>query len=299
MTLACQDCGIAFSDYPIIDGKRRHLHGRRQCLQCLPFRPRHSPRFYTSRPARTLVCQQCGGEFAAKQLIDGKLRSLYRRKFCLSCSPFGSHNTSKRPIRAGPKADADRRKRRSDSSYRCQRRRRVERKQRLVEARGGRCEDCGYDVSVAALEFHHRDSKTKEFGVGNFNGSWERLVAEAAKCDLLCANCHRRRHHYRGTVAARGKKTRAIHLMGDRCGGCSSVVPDSLFEFHHWDAREKKFGISRDGMSRPWEAIAEELLKCVMLCANCHREVHAEVGLVERQSNATLATGAIGEVAAA
>jgi len=299
MTLACQDCGIAFSDYPIIDGKRRHLHGRRQCLQCLPFKPRHSPRFYTSRPARTLVCQQCGGEFAAKQLIDGKLRSLYRRKFCLSCSPFGSHNTSKRPIRAGPKADADRRKRRSDSSYRCQRRRRVERKQRLVEARGGRCEDCGYDVSVAALEFHHRDSKTKEFGVGNFNGSWERLVAEAAKCDLLCANCHRRRHHYRGTVAARGKKTRAIHLMGDRCGGCSSVVPDSLFEFHHWDARDKKFGISRDGMSRPWEAIAEELLKCVMLCANCHREVHAGVRLVERQSNATLATGAIGEVAAA
>jgi len=86
--------------------------------------------------------------------------------------------------------------------------------------------------------------------------------------------------------------------MGGRCGGCSDVVPDSLFEFHHWDAREKKFGISRDGLSRPREAIAEELLKCVMLCANCHREVHAGVRLLERQS-AIISTSAIGEATAA
>jgi hypothetical protein len=175
----------------------------------------------------------------------------------------------------------------------------VQRKQRLVETRGGRCEDCGYDVSVAALEFHHRDSKTKEFGVGNFNGSWERLVAEAAKCDLLCANCHRRRHHYRGSIAARGKKARAIQLTVGRCDGCLTVVPDSLFEFHNWNAHEKKFGISRDGMSRPWEAIAEELLKCVMLCANCHREIHARVRVLERQSRVVLASIEIREVAAA
>jgi len=87
--------------------------------------------------------------------------------------------------------------------------------------------------------------------------------------------------------------------MGDKCGGCSSVVPDSLFEFHHWDAREKKFGISRDGLSRPWEAIAAELLKCVMLCANCHREIHAGVRLLERRSGVIMASAAIGEVAAA
>jgi len=191
-----------------------------------------------------LVCQLCGRAFASKQIIDAKQRSLYRRKLCLSCSPFGEHNTSKRPIGRGPEADRTRKKRRGESSYRCQRRRRVERKKRLVEIRGGRCEVCGYEISIAALEFHHRDSKTKEFGLGNFNGSWERFAAEGAKCDLLCANCHRRRHNYRGSVVAQGKKVRAIELMGGRCGGCSDVVPDSLFEFHHWDAREKKFGIS-------------------------------------------------------
>ena len=87
--------------------------------------------------------------------------------------------------------------------------------------------------------------------------------------------------------------------MGGKCGGCSGVVPDSLFEFHHWDASEKKFGISRDGLSRPWEAIAAELLKCVMLCANCHREVHAGVRKLERDSSGVVVIAPIGEVAAA
>ena len=87
--------------------------------------------------------------------------------------------------------------------------------------------------------------------------------------------------------------------MGGSCAGCSNVVLDSLFEFHHWDSRDKKFGISRDGLSRPWEAIAAELLKCVMLCANCHREIHAGVRLLERPSIEILATTAIDEVAAA
>ena len=299
MTLVCQNCGLGFSDYQIIEGKRRHLHGRRLCLSCRPFSPRHSPRFYTPRPCRMLICQQCGSEFPAKQLIDGKLRSLYRRKFCLTCSPFGTHNTSKQPITGGHDAQADRRKRRADSWYRYQRKRRQERKRQLVEARGGCCEDCGYHVSIAALEFHHRDPGTKEFTLGNFNGSWDKLLAEAEKCDLLCANCHRRRHNYRGSAEAQAKKARAIAIMGGTCSGCSSVVPDSLFEFHHWDPREKEFGISRDGMARRWEAIAAELLKCVMLCANCHREFHAGVRELERQSGVTLASEGIAEVVAA
>jgi len=87
--------------------------------------------------------------------------------------------------------------------------------------------------------------------------------------------------------------------MGGMCSGCSSVVPDSLFEFHHWDPREKEFGISRDGLARRWEAIEAELLKCVMLCANCHREVHAGARELERQSAATVASAEIAEVAAA
>lgn len=70
------------------------------------------------------------------------------------------------------------------------RRRRV--KSALVEAAGGSCELCGYDRSPVALQFHHVDPATKEFGIAQLGvaRSLEAALAEARKCVLLCANCH-------------------------------------------------------------------------------------------------------------
>jgi transposase-like protein len=71
-----------------------------------------------------------------------------------------------------------------------ERRRRI--KVLLVEEAGGRCATCGYDRCVAALSFHHLDPATKSFTIAG-NGvtrSLDRARAEAAKCALLCANCH-------------------------------------------------------------------------------------------------------------
>jgi hypothetical protein len=284
MSRTCARCGANFSWSVVIDGRRIHLNRRKLCLRCRPYKARGSPRIRNQPPPRTLVCAKCGRPFLAKQLIGGKMRSLYRRKYCLVCSPFGSHNTSRSPIGADPDFAERRRRRRHESWLRYQKKRRLERKRLLVELRGGQCEACGYKVTLAALEFHHRDRATKEFGLGTFSGTWERLVAEAAKCDLLCVNCHRRRHGYSGSPAALAKKARAVELMGGTCSGCSIVVPDSLFEFHHVDAKTKAFGISRDGLRRAWEEIAVELGKCVMLCGNCHREVHAGVRVLDRSS---------------
>ena len=64
--------------------------------------------------------------------------------------------------------------------------------------------------------------------------------------------------------------------MGPTCGLCDLAGPPSLFDFHHRDAAEKAFGVS-DGIPRRWQKVVAELAKCVMLCANCHREVHAGV----------------------
>ena len=72
-------------------------------------------------------------------------------------------------------------------------------------------------------------------------------------------------------------KQRAVIHMGGACMGCGLRGLLALFEFHHIDAKTKAFGISEDGILRSWESILAELAKCVMLCANCHREVHAGV----------------------
>ena len=144
--------------------------------------------------------------------------------------------------------------------------------------------DCGYSGSVTALEFHHRDASSKEFNIGTASVSRERLWSEAAKCDLVCANCHRARHAAKrrssgGAVVEfrRRTKQRAVELLGSLCGGCERAFPIAAFEFHHLDAGTKDFAISSDGVPRSWDTVVAELAKCVMLCANCHREVHAGV----------------------
>jgi len=64
-------------------------------------------------------------------------------------------------------------------------------KQILVEEAGGGCKLCGYNRCLAALEFHHTDRGSKEFGVSRRGArSIDRLRAEVHKCVLLCSNCH-------------------------------------------------------------------------------------------------------------
>ncbi len=60
---------------------------------------------------------------------------------------------------------------------------------------GGKCVDCGWQGHQAALQFHHRNPKEKEFIIGNVaNKSWDAIIGELKKCILLCANCHAIRH---------------------------------------------------------------------------------------------------------
>ncbi len=63
----------------------------------------------------------------------------------------------------------------------------------LVQERGGKCERCGYDKYVGALDFHHRNREEKLFGVSQKGATFsiDKMRQEASKCDLLCANCHR------------------------------------------------------------------------------------------------------------
>jgi transposase-like protein len=88
---------------------------------------------------------------------------------------------------------------RPDGGFRCGRcrseavskRRRLVKK-KLVEEAGGRCALCDFDQHPAALQFHHLDPSTKSFEIagGGLTRGIERCRAEAAKCVLLCSNCH-------------------------------------------------------------------------------------------------------------
>lgn len=88
----------------------------------------------------------------------------------------------------------------------CFNRRRAQQIQRnraiVVEKMGGKCQLCGYARCEAALELHHRvaDEKDPKYNTIK-NGNIERLLREAAKCILVCANCHREIHAGIVTIA--------------------------------------------------------------------------------------------------
>lgn len=55
------------------------------------------------------------------------------------------------------------------------------------------CQECGYKKHPAALDFDHINPSEKEFTIGTSytSVSIKRLLDEVAKCQVLCANCHR------------------------------------------------------------------------------------------------------------
>ena len=66
-----------------------------------------------------------------------------------------------------------------------------EQKAILVKEQGGKCIDCGGVFPDCCYHFHHKNPEDKLFGLGSsMRHSLMKLRAEAAKCDLLCANCH-------------------------------------------------------------------------------------------------------------
>jgi len=72
-------------------------------------------------------------------------------------------------------------------------------------------------------------------------------------------------------------KIKSLEYLGNKCIVCGYNKCVAALEFHHKDPSTKEFQISNT--TKKWETIKIELDKCVLLCANCHRELH--FGLIE------------------
>ena len=69
---------------------------------------------------------------------------------------------------------------------------------KLINIKGGKCEICGYNKNIAALEFHHLDPAKKNFQLDSrhiSNRTWKSILDEAENCILVCSNCHRELHN--------------------------------------------------------------------------------------------------------
>jgi hypothetical protein len=130
-------------------------------------------------------------------IIDGKPKSLQNRKFCLTCSPYGKHNTKKDP--SAPTKERHRlpygkwNEKDKENARKNLKERGWKRKQKLIDLKGGKCQMCGYYKCPRSLSFHHRNPKEKQYNldVRVIRGiKWSTILEEVEKCDLLCLNCH-------------------------------------------------------------------------------------------------------------
>jgi len=72
-------------------------------------------------------------------------------------------------------------------------------------------------------------------------------------------------------------KTLSIEYKGGKCQICGYYKYQGALELHHIDKTKKSFGIGDKGYTRSWKRVKTELDKCILLCANCHREVDAGI----------------------
>lgn len=143
------------------------------------------------------------------------------------------------------------------------------------------CSRCGVD-DAACLDFHHLDDDRKRMAITRmitYGYGKEPLREEMAKCEVLCANCHRREHFDPPeSDECRDRLRGWVHEYKRRTGGCERCdeVDPVCLDFHH-DGDEKGATVANlisDGRSK--DVLWAEFENCTLLCANCHRTEHFE-----------------------
>ena len=153
------------------------------------------------------------------------------------------------------------------------------------------CMDCGGSFEPHQMDFDHRDDAMKSFRLTS-GGALLRPTAvilhEAAKCDVVCANCHRirtwQRHQARPPAAPgasrylhrkRTKRRRQATIL-DRCravpcSDCGERYPPCAMDFDHRDPSTKRAAVTRMIGRAGTQRLLDEIAKCDIVCANCHR----------------------------
>lgn len=139
------------------------------------------------------------------------------------------------------------------------------------------CKICG-NKNIHCLDFHHRPKTKKKNTVCNLvrhGYSLEIIKNEIKKCDIVCSNCHRTKH-YTGKYM-RNKKGTLVHQIksNSKCSYCDCISLECL-DFHHAeDNKEYGIGAMIRDKNISIEQLEVEIKKCIMLCSNCHRTLHA------------------------
>lgn len=88
---------------------------------------------------------------------------------------------------------------------------------------------------------------------------------------------HRKINRNKLTLRERNKRRsrleQAVQLLGGKCNNCLGIFDPSIYDFHHINPKEKSFTVGENWLVGEVK-LQTEILKCKLLCANCHRLEH-------------------------
>ncbi len=85
------------------------------------------------------------------------------------------------------------------------------------------------------------------------------------------------------TERRRRLKVMLVEYKGGQCAICGYSRTPWALDLHHVDPKSKSFGLSVKGLTRSWDKLKQEADKCMLICANCHRETHAGIAQLPKE----------------
>lgn len=144
------------------------------------------------------------------------------------------------------------------------------RRELVSELKRNPCKDCGRSYAPCCMDFDHvRGSKLASVSQ-LLTRSEAKLRAEISKCELVCANCHRVRTEARRKPSQNPYRQRLREklqaLKAAPCSDCGQTFASVAMDFDH--TRDKTIDVARIWS---WTRVLEEVAKCDLVCACCHR----------------------------
>lgn len=125
------------------------------------------------------------------------------------------------------------------------------------------CFKCSPFLSHNTKPLEQASDGSKKFGCQRCKSCGKVLKIKGTKC-FACVFAIRKRRIIEKIQS----------LVGCKCWICGYNKSWKSICFHHVDPKQKKFDLSGAMYSKSWETVLSEMKKCILICNNCHGEVH-------------------------
>ena len=202
-----------------------------------------------------LRCIKCQEDFSTRVTINGERVSIAGRKLCLKCSPYKQraiHKCQKCGEQFGNYVIINGKTRNLHNRRYC-----------LTRSPFG-----GKNTQKLSCPIDYETPRTCRCCGGSY--IYDRKKGHRTD---ICGNCKCNERNLKN-------KDRAIAYKGGKCVSCGYDKCRRSLHFHHVILENKKFSIGTNSYRR-WDTMKQELDKCILVCGNCHGELHDGIQRIE------------------